>query len=256
MNCGTLERYADAFVDGEVDASARIEVERHLASCFKCRERLEFASWMKKRLRSDAQAKAPEELRNRVRRALVEEREPSWGRVDANWRATAAAAAVALLIFGVGRTLDGGGKMAQAGVAPLFEDVVRAHARPYPAEIARGDQVPAYFESQVGFPVRPVEFRDPSVRFLGARKVEVGGRHAVMLQYEAQGRRMTVVAFRPPVRAGEFGESIETGGRTIRYVRVQNHLVPLVEHQGVLYAVVGDLEAEDRLRMAAGASLR
>jgi hypothetical protein len=67
---------------------------------------------------------------------------------------------------------------------------------------------------------------------------------------------MTVVAFRPPARAGEFGERIQTGGRTIRYVRVQNHLVPLVEHQGVLYAVVGDLEPEDRLRMAAGASLR
>jgi anti-sigma factor RsiW len=256
MNCATLERYADAFVDGEVDASARIEVERHLSECFRCRERLEFASWMKSRLRADAQTKAPQELRNRVRRALVEERESSWGKMDANWRATAAVAAVALLIFGVGRTLDGGGKAVHAGVAPLLEDVMRAHAQPYPAEVARGDQVPAYFESRVGFPVRPVEFGDPSVRFLGAREVEVGGRHAVTLQYEAHGRRMTVVAFRPPARAGEFGERIETGGRTVRYVRVQNHLVPLVEHRGVLYAVVGDLEPEDRLRMAAGASLR
>jgi anti-sigma factor RsiW len=256
MNCATLERYADAFVDGEVDASARIEVERHLAECFKCRERLEFASWMKNRLRADAQTKAPQELRNRVRRALVEERESSWGMIDANWRATATMAAVALLIFGVGRTLDGGGGVVQAGVAPLLEDVVRAHAQPYPAEVARRDQVPAYFESRVGFPVRPVEFRDPSVHFLGAREIEVGGRHAVTLQYEARGRRMTVVAFRPPARAGEFGERIETGGRTIRYVRVQNHLVPLVEHQGVLYAVIGDLGPEDRLRMAAGASLR
>ena len=259
MNCDTLVRYADAFIDGEVDASARIEVERHVAGCQQCRERLEFASWMKRRLRSDAQIKAPKELRGRVERALTEERSLGFGRIDTSWRATAAVAAVALLIFGVGRTLEragnGGGEVLQAGMAPLLEDVVRAHARPYPAEVARRDQVLPYSQSHVGFPVRPVEFGDPSVHFLGARTVEVGGRHAVTLQYEARGRRMTVVAFRPPALAGEFGERIETGGRTVRYVRVQGHLVPFVEHQGVLYAVVGDLAPEDGLRMAAGASL-
>jgi len=76
------------------------------------------------------------------------------------------------------------------------------------------------------------------------------------LQYEARGRRMTVVAFRPPAQAGDFGERMESNGRSIRYVRVQGHLVPLVEHKGVLYAVVGDLEPEDGIRMAAHASLR
>jgi anti-sigma factor (TIGR02949 family) len=256
MNCASIERYAEAFIDGEVDASARIELERHVAGCRQCRERIEFASWFKGRLRTHAQTKAPEALRSRVRQALTEERSGGAVRLDGNWRATAAAAAVALLLFGVGRSLERGGDVLQAGVAPLLEDVVRAHARPYPAEVARGDQVPAYFESRVGFPVRPVEFGDPSVHFLGARSAEVGGRRAVTLQYEAHGRRMTVVAFRAPARAGEFGERIETGGRTIRYVRVQGHLVPLMEHRGVLYAVVGDLEPEDRIRMAAGALLR
>jgi anti-sigma factor RsiW len=257
MNCATLERYEDAFVDGEVDASARIEIEKHLASCRPCMERLEFAGWLKSRLKTAAQTPAPAELRDRVQRAFSEERGSGWGRMDASWRTTAAVAAMALLIFGVGRTLDGGGReVLQAGVAPLLEDVMRAHARPYPAEVARRDQVPAYFEQRVGFQVRPVEFGDPSVRFLGARAMEVGGRHAVTLQYEARGRRMTVVAFRPPARAGDFGERIEANGRSIRYVRVQGHLVPLVEHNGVLYAVVGDLAPEDGINMASRASLR
>lgn len=257
MNCATLERYADAFVDGEVDASARIEVEKHLAACRSCKERLEFATWFKKRLKSDAKTAAPAELRAKVQRALESERRAGgWGRIDTSWRATAAVAALALLIFGVGRTLQTRGQIVQAGVAPLLEDVVRAHSRPYPAEVARENQVPAYFENRVGFPVRPVEFADPSVRFLGARSVEVGGRHAVTLQYDVAGRRMTVVAFRPPARAGQIGDSIESNGRSMRYVRVQGHLVPLVEHRGVLYAVVGDLEPEDGLRMAARASLR
>jgi hypothetical protein len=39
-------------------------------------------------------------------------------------------------------------------------------------------------------------------------------------------------------------------------VRVGDHTVPLVEHDGLVYAVVGDLEAEDRMRLAAHALLR
>lgn len=257
MNCATIERYADAFVDGEVDASARIEVEKHLAGCTSCRERFEFAGWLKRSLQRQAKAQAPEALRQRVQQALREERESGpFARIDMSWRATAAVAAVALLIFGVGRNLESQGQVFHAGVAPLLEDVVRAHAREYPAEVNRGDQVPAYFEQRVGFNVRPVEFGDPSVRFLGARAVQVGGRHAVSLQYEMRGHRMSVVAFRPPARAGQIGQSIESDGRSVRYVRVQDHVVPLVEHHGVLYAVVGDLEPEDGLRLAARASLR
>jgi len=256
MNCAAIEAYVDAFVDGEVDASARIEVERHLLGCRACRERLEFTGWLKRRLKSEAQTRAPDALRARVQKAFVEERSAgAFGRVDTSWRATAAVAAVALLIFGVSRSLHSQGQVLQAGVAPLFEDVVRAHGRSYPSEVAQGDQVPA-FEQRVGFPVRPVEFGDPSVRFLGARAVQVGGRHAVTLLYEAHGRRMTVVAFRPPARAGQIGERIESNGRSIRYVRVQDHLVPLVEHRGVLYAVVGDMDPEDGLRLAAHAWLR
>jgi anti-sigma factor RsiW len=256
MNCAAIDRYVDAFVDGEVDASARIEVERHLAGCPDCRQRLEFTGWLKNRLQRETQIKAPDALRSRVERAFEDERSSgAFGRIDASWRTTAAVAAVALLIFGVGRSLHTEGRVLQAGVAPLLEDVVRAHGRSYPSEVAQGDQVQA-FEQRVGFPVRPVEFGDPTVRFLGARAVEVGGRHAVTLLYEARGRRMTVVAFRPPARAGQFGERIESGGRSIRYVRVQGHLVPLVEHRGVLYAVVGDLDPEDGLRLAAHASLR
>jgi hypothetical protein len=67
---------------------------------------------------------------------------------------------------------------------------------------------------------------------------------------------MSVIAFRPPARAGQIGQSAESDGRSVRYVRVQDHVVPLVEHRGVLYAVVGDLELEDGLRLVARASLR
>lgn len=260
MNCAAVERYVDAVLDEEVDASTRISVDEHVAACNVCRERIAFARWVKRRLGEGGRVQAPEALRDRVQKALSEERSPSvaarFKRVDTSWRATAAMAAMALLVFGIGGALQLKGQRAIAGMTPLFEDVVRAHTRAYPVEVARGDQVPSYFADKVGFSVRPVEFGDPGVRFVGARHAEVGGRQAVTLQYEASGHRMTVVAFRAPAQALDLGEEADADGRSVRYVRVGGHLVPIVQHGSVVYAVVGDLDPEEALGLAARATPR
>lgn len=259
MNCACVERCLDSFVDQEHEGLAVAEIESHLAVCAACGERVKIARWLKASLKSEAKVSAPPELRMRVQAALAEEGVGGGFRqLDSSWRATAAAAAMALFVFGVGGALELKGRTAQAGmVSSLFEDVVRAHSRTYPAEVAQGDQVPAYFQERVGFPVRPVKFADPALHFVGARHAEVGGRKAVTLRYEApSGRHVTVVAFRLPPQAEPVGEQAQAAGRTLRYVRVAGHLVPLVEHDGVVYAVVGDLNSEEPLRMAAHASLR
>ena len=61
-----------------------------------------------------------------------------------------------------------------------------------------------------------------------------------------------------PLEAGEIWAwaGVDADGRTLRYVRVGNHMVPVVEHDGLFYAVVGDLEPEDGLRLTAHSSLR
>lgn len=257
MNCTSVERYLDALMDGELDASARVEVDKHLAVCPSCGDRLAFAETLRHQLRATvAQGRAPEALRARVTQALREESSPSWWRADLSWRATAAAAAVALVVFGVGGSIDSRAAVMQAGVAPILDDVMRAHDRGVPAEVKSSEQIPAYFENKVGFRVQPVQFADPAVRFVGARDAQVGGRHAATLQYEVHGRRMTVVAFRPPAYSERLGELVDTGGgRLVRAVRVRGHVVPLVEHDGIVYAVVSDLDADDRLELAARASL-
>lgn len=266
MNCAAVERYVDAVVDQEVDPSTRIAIEEHAVGCDACRERVAFARWMKGRLQREGKLSAPEALRERVQQSLAAEAAadvegaslmPSFARVESSWRATAAFAAVALVVFGIGGALELKGQRTMARVGPLFEDVVRAHTRPYPAEVARRDLVPTYFADKVDFAVRPVDFSDPAVRFVGARHAEVGGRHAVTLQYEARGRKMTVVAFRPPAHAleNEIDERVDTAGRRMRYVHVGTHLVPIVEHGGVVYAVVGDLDPEDGLRLASQADV-
>jgi anti-sigma factor RsiW len=247
----------DAVVDGEVDPSARIELERHLASCDHCRDQLAFAQAFRARLRAAAgQPSAPAHLRERVAQSLRDESRPPL-RLDTSWRATAVAAAVAVAVFGVGHVVKDGSGALEAGVAPILEDVVRAHTRAYPVDVDAREQVPAYFESKVGFRVAPVDFANPAVRFVGARYSQVGGRQAATMRYDVGGRRVTVVAFRPPAHAADLGELVQApDGRVLRAVQVRGHVVPLVEHDGVVYAVVSDLEPEDRLELAAKASLQ
>lgn len=40
MNCSDFNRMLDSYIDGELDASARAELESHAAQCSDCRERL------------------------------------------------------------------------------------------------------------------------------------------------------------------------------------------------------------------------
>lgn len=257
MNCAGVERCLDAFVDNEVTPAGRSEVERHLEQCQECRDRVAFALWLKRSLKQEAQVSAPSELRQRVQASLREEQAQTMRRIDADWRSTAAVAALALCVFGVGGALEFRGRAAQASVvSPLLEDVVRAHARTYPAEVAHGDQVPAYFQQRVGFEVRPFDFADAGMRFVGARHADVGGRRAVALRYEGGERRITVVAFRPPPHAALSGVTAEADGRQVRLVHVQGHVVPMVEHDGVVYAIVSDHDADDPVRLISRASLR
>ncbi|HEX5661831.1 MAG TPA: zf-HC2 domain-containing protein [Polyangiales bacterium] len=254
MNCSAIERCVDGLVDQEIDSSTRFAVEAHVESCSACKDRVEFAHWMKKNIAQHGRMVAPEALRARVQEALEVEANPRFARLDANWISTAAVAAIALVVFGVGGVMQLKGPHVAARLSPLFEDVVRAHTRSYPAEVARREMVPAYFAGKVDFDVQPVDFGDPAVRFVGARHVEVGGRHGVTLQYERLGHKMTVVAFRSPPRAfDDEAERAAVSGHDVRYVRVGAHVVPLIERGSVVYAVVGD-EPEDGLRLAGQAA--
>jgi anti-sigma factor RsiW len=255
MKCKSAISCEDAAVDGELDPSARVELDRHLSECEPCRERFEFAIWVKDSVQRAARVDAPSTLRARICASLEAERRGEIQLGPNGWRSTLLVAAAALVVFGLGGALELRGPVREAGVATLLEDVLRAHASVYPAEISRREQVGTYFGDRVGFPVRPVSFADPSVRFVGARSAEVGGRHAVTFQYDQHGHRMTVVAFRRPPRADDLGEPVSIGGRPVRVVRVGGHLVPLVEHEGVVYAVVGDLGHDDGVSLAAHAAL-
>src|SRR5262249_14118262 len=103
MQCSETQRFLDAYIDGEFDASDRAEIERHVAGCERCRVEIERQRAWKSALRARlARPVAPYALHRRVREALEDEDvpEPLWRRMV--WRFTPAvlvSAALAALIL-------------------------------------------------------------------------------------------------------------------------------------------------------------
>lgn len=242
MPCRVVRRHLDALVDGELDTSAQVEFDSHLATCPICRDQAAFSRSVKRTIKAElGSVKAPDRLRFRVLTALESspahpgqrgrdaagesERAPAPPRAASEappaserrgvrvWmlpaRYAVPAAAAAVLIVAIGARTDDG-EADDAAVAattvPLFDDVVRRHSSEHPAEVAGPpQQVVGWFRGKLDFPVRPVEFESASARLLGARLSNVRERDAAAFYYEVGGHRVTVLVFEPPRGAALTG---------------------------------------------------
>lgn len=293
--CRVVRRHLDALVDGELDSSAQVEFDSHLASCPVCREHAAFARSVKHTIRDELAApKAPEHLRLRVLTAIqsapppgrapsvepaarapepspAPATEPAPRRgvrvmmLPARYAVPAAAAAVFFVALGA-PTDDGEADDAAvaATAVPLFEDVVRRHSSEHPAEVAGPpQQVVGWFRGKLEFPVRPVEFETTDARLLGARLSNVRDRDAAAFYYEVRGHRVTVMVFEPPrgtlVRIQQpfvGAERVHVHGRELYYRQVRGYTVPVVEHDGLTYAFTGDLDRQSMIQLAASARVQ
>lgn len=234
--CREIERALDAYVDGELDASAVLTVDGHLAACAMCAERVAFGRSMKRALRAEAHAEAaPASLRARLLRSGEELAEPAPTSAPArravepsrrsnvvpiesarapSWRSAVpwvAAAGVAFAIGGSMRNLRSNDNAANGGLATasfasartqLLEEFAVQHARPLPPEEVDPARVTKVFSPIVGVPVRPVSFANLPMNdawsFAGARLMAYHDERAATLSYRnIGGARVTVVVYDP-----------------------------------------------------------
>lgn len=289
MGCDVLRRHIDAVIDDEIGPDAMLECEQHLASCEGCRVELAFARAFKRRVREACGAQAadltaPAHLRVALKAALDEEdrqqvlmppaevlrpaaETSGWGAfgirsVRARYALPATAAAVALAVVAA---REGGNPVASdeltvdaASTAPasIFDEVVNRHAREHPPEITGPvTKVATWFQDKVEFPVRPIEFAEPDVRLVGARLSNVRDREAAAFYYDVRGQRVTVMVFERSTPASRFARPARVQGRSLWYGYGRGRPVSIVQHQGLNYAIAGDLEERDLLRLTASARL-
>jgi anti-sigma factor RsiW len=261
FGCDEARRWLDAWVDQELDASAALHVEAHLARCGCCRAEADSLKALKRSLAGLREECAPTALRFKISAALeacdrAQEIEQSAQRRKKHalgFAITGAALAGAVLATGH-RTNS---RALEAGVLPVIEDVAQRHARELPAEVEASDpaEVAQWFRGKLDIPVRPVLFRGMSARLVGARISSVRDQMAAALYYEVGGRRVTVFVFDGNLVRPDM-DLQEMHGRHYMMVSSHGYNVTLTEQQGVGYAIASDLPMQETVRIAQSVELR
>jgi anti-sigma factor (TIGR02949 family) len=260
MSCKLVRRHLGAFVDGELDPATQIEFERHLEACSGCQEHLAFERSFRQQTRdSIGGIEAPEHLWGRTLHRLdeIDDTKAQHSSLievrPMRWRQTAliASAAVALLIVGGVVGLPDRTDYQSAG---MLQDVVDLHSKALPSDVeaAAPQDVVRYFQGKTPFPVKPAQFQEPSVKFVGARYIKVGSRPAAALYYNHSGRRITLLVFQSPELVRRAHRT-HVGGHELYYYDVGGNVITIRQHGGVNYAFFGDLDRPVLFKLAANA---
>jgi anti-sigma factor RsiW len=238
FGCADLERFVDAYVDGEFSDEERVDLERHLGECASCAERVRFQAGWKAALRAAApRPSLPADLRARLAAALDKEPlpRPRWQRVG--MRAAVPAAAAALL----------GMLMWSAHpFSPVVEDAIAKYRRDLPVEVTGGDdQVRAWFANKVDFAVRPPRLPPHSI-FRGGRLANVGTREAALLVYDVGGEKVSVLVFDPRNVPLETRRHRYVGNHDVFLDGQRGYNVAFYRDRDVGYAFTSDMD-EDRM---------
>lgn len=271
MTCDAFAPFVDAYVDGELDAQDRLEMEVHLAQCERCREQVAVQAQIKTHFKAClSDERAPEGLRARIFDQLNEiDSDESWTGLEVadsdeprrRWLrrismvAAPLAAAIALVVALPAFTVA----PASSTSTPVVEQTIDWHRGEFPIEVTGPDaaDVSRWFHQKVSFPVRPLAFSSEfKANLLGARLAHVNERRAAYLLYEVQGTRMSVLIF--------DGKGIEVpaelvreiSGRDVFWARQSGYDVALLREDGLTYAVTSELGEEKFARLISSSSSR
>ena len=150
--CRAVGRFVESFLDGELDPSQVLEVEKHTQSCVTCRERVALDGAIRAGVRRTVAASNPSpNFRSRVSSSMLAQR---WAAESASasgalatwgtWVVGLAAAVAAVVgIQGRGRQQDAEDAVrareasigTHVGLDAMIDQFVDWHARPLPPEI-------------------------------------------------------------------------------------------------------------------------
>jgi anti-sigma factor (TIGR02949 family) len=288
MNCAHVQRYVDAYADGEMEPSEALQIETHLVECAMCTERVELSRAIKHGVRAEArEMRAPSSLRARIEasRAKIDAppsrpverdlpRRPTWQSAIPWLAAAAATVAVGGGVRAVNERGLANGRASEASIASVdVDDLALRHAHPLPAEEIDPERIRIRFSPIVGVPVHPVAFGKLDVanhldgppnliggsyQFAGARLVPLRDETTASLIYEGKGTRVTVFVYDPQrihVQSSCCLERkvIRRGDteKSVLFGRARNgYALAVSENQGVGYAVSGDLAEPEMVSIA------
>lgn len=224
MKCGERESRLGAYVDGELDLSASLELEQHLATCAACTTRAEELRQLSRTIRSRASHHAPsQELRERLR-ASLRPSAPLVVDVRAKFVRRERIAMLLIAVAAVVVAWMGGAWWARPSAeARIGEEVVAAHIRSLQAghltDVDSSDRhtVNPWFQGKLNFAVKAEDYAARGFALSGARLDYVFGEDVAALVY-SHGKHVLNV-FEWPIQGDS---STEPSSATIRGFATQH----------------------------------
>jgi mycothiol system anti-sigma-R factor len=255
FGCQEVDKFVHVFVDGEFDDADRREFELHLADCPRCRALATFQARFRQTLKASVpRATAPAALRQRILVELAKVPPPELRASPAIrfWRSlvrlfrvhpipVGAAAAVLLALM-----LSPG-----AGVRPVVAESVSTHRRALPLEVPGPDaqSVRSWFDGKVDFPVRPLRFGRKRASLVGARLSNIQSRQAAYFLYNVGGSKVSVMMFPAEGLPLDAPRRRRIRGHEVYLDNQGGYQVAIVRDRGVGYAITGDVDESEMLRL-------
>jgi anti-sigma factor RsiW len=266
LDCAELQRTLETYLDGELASREQLEAEAHLGACPSCRTLADREGRERAALRAKLRAamgdgspagSAPDELRDRIRVALVQERRSSWRRWLSPSRAAAVLAGCAA-ILAVAVLLRPAPPPAHAAADPLIEDAVRKHSRDLPLEVTAAavgpESVAGWFNGKLDFNASPPRFGHGGVRLIGARLSHILDQPAAYVRYDLpRGHAGLFILDDPHRRFGAAGRVLPAGAGTVRIANARGFNVAVWRRNEIVYSLVSDLDEQDLARLVEAA---
>jgi anti-sigma factor (TIGR02949 family) len=250
FGCQEVEKFVHVFVDGEFDEADRREFEIHLSRCQRCRSLATFQARFRQALRAAVpRPKAPPALRERLMREMKRQPVGAGAGAETGSRGSrawtrplpmaAAAVAVVALMWSPKRP------------PAVVSESVQAHRRGLPFEVQGPDlaSVRTWFHGKVDFPVRPLRFARARGTLLGARLSNVQSRQAAYLIYNVGGARLSVMMFPAEGLPFDGTRRRQVRGHEVFLDQENGYQVALLRDRGLGYAITGDVDEAEMLRL-------
>jgi len=260
--CQSIDTLAMAYLDDELVAEERRELELHVMECAGCRSHVEAERADLDLIRKALVAPpAPDLLKARIGRALdLEDKEAAravrrkWSQWVLPGSATIAAAA-AILMFVFVRPVD---RTENAG--SVAQEAVRQQSRAMPMEVqgaSTGPWLREHFR-----PVEPPVFYEPGIQLVGARLTSVAGHEAALLKYlvvVGQNQFTLTAVLIDGLKDGALsgGQAIRVGNRTL-HVHDANGVpaITFVDEAGMGYTFAAErLSPQELLELVVSSDL-